>query len=690
MNPPEARTAFLTLLQLEAVIEQAATTSLQTWLDIAAAAALPGLTAAADDTEEDGGVPPDIAALIAAAVVWETIVDRDLLPRIDIAMIRLAGTYAERLTGWRTRHLAAVRGRLLSPPQTAVQRVTAAVEEERQTGGRVGRMRARARDILSWGRGQWQGWANNVGRTEAAPAAAGTTLAVAEVITASERAEGEPIIDRRKLWWSMRDDRVRATHRHAHGQSQRLADPFLVGGVSMQMPGDTSAPPEETYGCRCVLLIDTGAQVASATPVGGTGMQTFRARIIPLGEFGRTQGWMLAAGVELVDTVVPQAMKWQRSADPAHEGAFTVAAIEEYAIEDGWVVGVGTMLDSPEAAEAKQQLEAGVTRPSVELVGRSEVLVDAAGNPVSMETAEMMAAEGLRVGMRIDMAEIVAVTLVSVPEFRDASMTFADAEPDHAAPTLSLVAASVVEETYDERLFDNPLLDEPVPVHLTDDGRVVGYLATWGTCHVGRKDRCVEPPHSKTGYAYFHQSSVKLDSGDRLPVGRLTVGGGHARPGVGVAAASEHYDNVATVWAKGRAGEDDIGIWFAGVLDPDAPPEMVRKALGTPHSGHWEPVGGNPEMIAACGVNSPGYPIMQRTRNSRGELAMVASFAPPATQLDTSILDEVANRAVHAYVEAQAGIERAGRARELVTAQGGRRRVLADRIRESHARRKAS
>lgn len=696
MNTRAARSAFVELLHLELELEQLAAATIRPWLDHVTAAALPtGLVAAAADepAEEEGGVPPDVAAILAAAVAWETIVDRDYLPKVGAILARLAGPAADRLAGWRTNYLAGARERVLAVPQIAAERVTAAMQEEQQTGGRVGRMRARAREILSPAR--WAGWASRIARDEATPAAAGVRLATAETDTAAEAADRGPVIDRTKTWWSMRDDRVRATHRHAHGQTRRLAEPFRVGGFDMQMPGDNTAPISETAGCRCVLLIDTdnAARVASATPVGGTGMHTFRANIIPLGEFGRSQGWMLGSTVELVDTVLPMAMKWQKTAEDRHDGAYTVAALEALTIEDGWLVGTGTMLDSPEAAEAMQQLAAGVTRPSVELVGRTQVMTNAAGDPIPMETAEVLMMNGEQVGMRIDVAEIVAATLVSVPEFRNASMMFAEANTDTVAPDLAIVAAATpfVEDTFDEALFDNPLLDGPTPIHLTDDGRVIGHLATWDTCHVGRRDKCVTPYRSHSGYAEFHQSSVKLASGERLRVGRLTVGGGHAKAGVGMAAAVEHYDNVGTAWAFVRAHEDEIGIVVAGVPNPAAPPEMVRQALGTPHSGHWERVGGAPELIAACAVNTPGYPIVQRAADRHGDLALVASFAPRQSlpPVDTSILDDVAARAVRAYVEEQDRQDRVRQAHALVTSMGSRRRVLADAIRESHQGRKA-
>jgi hypothetical protein len=44
--------------------------------------------------------------------------------------------------------------------------------------------------------------------------------------------------------------------------------------------------------------------------------------------------------------------------------------------------------------------------------------------------------------------------------------------------------------------FRNPHLDGPTPLTVTDDGRVYGHLALWGTCHTGFDGVCIEPPHS--------------------------------------------------------------------------------------------------------------------------------------------------------------------------------------------------
>ena len=695
MNTDDAILA--NLISLEEQVEQLVLASVTAWLDRVRADVLPSLTAATDtETEPEGGIPPDVAALVAAgAVLWETEIDGVFLPTFAGLLAGIAGAEADQLADWISQHTASVRDRLLGAPAAAVRAVQAAVDE---AGPNVPAQRAAARTELTNPRSRtWRSFAARVARTEAAAGFNGVRVAAARVRdrirAAVDRVRGAssevpPRLVKR--WVTQHDSRVRHSHEEANGQRVELGAEFTVGGFALQYPGDPLGPPSEVINCRCFVVLDevaaNAALAASATPPGGTPvMKTFRANIIPLGVFGRTQGWMLGSTVELVDTVLPQAMKWQKTATPGHDGAYTVAAIESLIVEDGWLVGVGTWLDTPEAAEAAAEVAAGVTRPSVELVGRTEVMTDAAGNPIPSDTAEALMMDGERIGFRIDVAEIVATTLVSVPEFRDASITFADADIDHVAPALTAAPRIIEQPRYDPALFQDPHLDDEVPIHLTADGHVRGYLATWRSLHRGKG---VNPYRSASGYYEFHQSHVLLESGERLAVGRLTVGGGHARAGCGIRAAREHYEDIGTAWAFVRAGEDNTGIWVAGVLNPEADEHMIRQALGTPHSGHWEPdPTGKPELIAACGVNVPGFPIMSRHRDREGGLALVASVAPrwSRAHVDTNVLDEVADRAVRRFAEEQQAQARAASAAKLIAEH--RTRAWADLIRANHAAR---
>lgn len=56
-----------------------------------------------------------------------------------------------------------------------------------------------------------------------------------------------------KTWQTMKDNRVRDSHMLVDEKTIGIFDYFDVGGAKMLYPGDTSAPPEELIGCRCVL-----------------------------------------------------------------------------------------------------------------------------------------------------------------------------------------------------------------------------------------------------------------------------------------------------------------------------------------------------------------------------------------------------------------------------------------------------
>lgn len=156
--------------------------------------------------------------------------------------------------------------------------------------------------------------------------------------------------------------------------------------------------------------------------------------------------------------------------------------------------------------------------------------------------------------------------------------------------------------------FANPDLDRLTPITVTDEGQVFGHLAGWETCHTGFKDTCVAPPQSASDYAYFLTGEVVTDAG-RIPVGNLTIGGGHAGPGLSARAALSHYDSTSAVVADVTCGEDEHGIWLAGWVRPGVPDEMVVALRASALSGDWRRIGGTLELIAALAVNSPGFPI---------------------------------------------------------------------------------
>jgi hypothetical protein len=181
--------------------------------------------------------------------------------------------------------------------------------------------------------------------------------------------------------------------------------------------------------------------------------------------------------------------------------------------------------------------------------------------------------------------------------------------------------------------FVNPELDTPTPLTVTEDGRVFGHLATWRTCHTGFGG-CVKAPKSKTKYAYFHTGEVLTREGEPVPVGRVTLGGGHADTKLGFQAALAHYDNAGSCAALVRAGEDKHGIWLAGALAPEVDELKAAALRRHPPSGDWRRIGGNLELIGALAVNTPGFPV-PRTMVAGGQpQTLVAAGAFPGADED--------------------------------------------------------
>lgn len=187
--------------------------------------------------------------------------------------------------------------------------------------------------------------------------------------------------------------------------------------------------------------------------------------------------------------------------------------------------------------------------------------------------------------------------------------------------------------------FADPKLDRPTGLRVTDEGRVYGHLAEWGTCHVGIGDRCVMAPHSKADYRYFRTGEVVCADGTTVTVGKVTLGAGHAHPSLGMVPARDHYDNSALAVAVVASGEDQHGPWVAGSLLPGVSEEQVAELRRSPLSGDWRRVDGHLELIGALAVNSPGFPVL-RASALDGELETLLAAAvvlqePEIVDLDT-------------------------------------------------------
>jgi hypothetical protein len=171
--------------------------------------------------------------------------------------------------------------------------------------------------------------------------------------------------------------------------------------------------------------------------------------------------------------------------------------------------------------------------------------------------------------------------------------------------------------------FENPQLSGPTKLTITDDGRVFGHLAQWKVCHVGVGNACVMAPKTRANYSYFRQGSVVCDDGSEAPIGKITLGTGHANERWGVMPSREHYDNTGWAAAVVNVGEDRHGIWVNGALTLSMTPEKIAELRASALSGDWRMVNGNLELIAALAVNSPGFPIYREQNNRAFSLMAV-------------------------------------------------------------------
>lgn len=213
--------------------------------------------------------------------------------------------------------------------------------------------------------------------------------------------------------------------------------------------------------------------------------------------------------------------------------------------------------------------------------------------------------------------------------------------------------------------FQDPGLDGPTPLTVTEDGRVLGHLATFDTCHVGISGACTQPPRSHHDYAYFRTGEAET-AGGMVSVGQITMDTGHAGTDLGPTAAVSHYDDTGTVVADVAAGEDDYGIWVAGALRPGLSDAQLRGLRAGALSGDWRRIGGNLELVAALVVNVPGFPIPRTQVASAGgqDFALVAAAV---VTLDPNAVDadRVAIAVMAALDQRQAARERAVRAAAL-------------------------
>jgi hypothetical protein len=442
-----------------------------------------------------------------------------------------------------------------------------------------------------------------------------------EVDRHTERLDGRDSTARRREGRTQQEEIDR---RAADGQIRARDDPEGIGRTAA---GGWVAPSEEMIDPMTVTTDEAALADSSDTDQDSELFRTFSGVIAIIGE-PTSDGRMLASDIDLSFRPFPLPLMWSKQTNVGHLESFTVGVVESASVDGGKVVGSGYLLNSPEADEAADQIVHGVTGPSVDLAATEWMLTDEDGNEVTEEEYWDAPIDAVFY-QTITKAELIGTTLVATPAFGTTSITLNDERESRGVAVVASAAEEFRPRVYDHRLFADPKLSGPTLPTMGEDGRIYGHLACFGECHRSIQAECVIAPRSRSEYAHFHTSpAVHLDNGDRLPVGRLTVGTGHAPHTVGAGPAMAHYDNTGTCFALVRVGEDTHGIWFSGVAAPWATPEQVQEGISSPLSGDWRDFGQGLELIAALAVNTPGFPARGREDEQGRPIALVASLGP--------------------------------------------------------------
>lgn len=99
-----------------------------------------------------------------------------------------------------------------------------------------------------------------------------------------------------KRWLATGDERTRPSHEDADGQLVPLDQPFQVGGVSMDYPGDPAGPDEEVCNCRCTVVYE-----AVPAPAEQTASARWRAEATELERRFPERYALVAAAVDFSD-----------------------------------------------------------------------------------------------------------------------------------------------------------------------------------------------------------------------------------------------------------------------------------------------------------------------------------------------------------------------------------------------------
>lgn len=356
---------------------------------------------------------------------------------------------------------------------------------------------------------------------------------------------------------------------------------------------------------------------------------------------------------------LPLPLMWQMQTASGHSGSVVVGRIDYIErIDNEHGTGLGNARGVFDTGvwgrEAERLVREGMMR------GVSADLDEFEGTAVDIELSDEDESTGREIKNEeiiVNKARLTGVTLVYKPAMQEAYIELIDPYHDIEIVELPIEDGMYTEEHYDEDdyhaslvaagaplvpprdWFRDPGLKQPTPIEVTDDGKVYGHIALWNVDHIGLP-RATKPPRSASNYAYFRTGVIRTDDGSDVPVGQLTLAGGHASMSASADEAVKHYDDTASAMADVSAGEDAHGIWISGALRTSATPEQVRALRASAPSGDWRPIRGRLELVAVCQVNVPGFPTVRSMVAGGQVTALVAAGARPLAELRSNKVED--------------------------------------------------
>jgi len=374
------------------------------------------------------------------------------------------------------------------------------------------------------------------------------------------------------------------------------------------------------------------------------------------------------APLSLTTRDLPLPLMWQIQTAEGHDDSVIVGRIDSIdQSEDGSLVNARGVFDvGPYGQEAERLVRhkflrgVSVDLDNFEAEARSPESVEHEKDGHDNEVVRIVADD-----MTVTNGRVMGATLVAKPAFQEVQIELPEdteeeamvadgtyiGTPESGAETEEMVRSALTAAGIPihppQEWFEDPGLKQETPLTVLDDGRVYGHVATWDSEHIGLPFS-TRPPRSRSNYAYFHTGLLRTEEGKDVPVGQITLAGGHAPLESDAAMAVKHYDDTASAFCDVHAGEDAYGIWVAGALRPDVGAGQVRAIRAAAPSGDWRPINGRLELVAVCQVNVPGFPVT-RARVASGQVyALVAAGTAVLSRIraeaDTAPLDALIER----------------------------------------------